>query len=47
MKALFPFLSKIIKNLCKIESKFLNSKVLAGGFVMECVKNVLVLNISI
>ena len=23
---------------CKIESKFLNSRVLAGGFVMECVK---------
>ena len=26
------------KSICKIESKFLNSRVLAGGFVMGCVK---------
>ena len=32
------------KFFCKIESKFLNSNVLAGSFVMECA-NVLVLSI--
>ena len=36
--ALFPFLSGIIEIFCKIESKFLNSRVLAGGFVMGCAK---------
>ena len=39
MEALFPFLSGIKEIFCKIESKFLNSRVLAGGFVMECAKS--------
>ena len=34
MRALGPFLSKVTEDFCKIESKFLNSRVLAGGFVM-------------
>ena len=45
MGALFPFLSGITESFCKIESKFLNSCVLADGFVMECAKKVLVLSI--
>ena len=32
--ALFPFLFRITEIFCKIKSKFLNSRVLAGGFVM-------------
>ena len=38
MDVLFPFLSKVTDFFCKIESKFLNSRVLAGGFVIECAK---------
>ena len=45
VETLFPFLSKVTKTFCKIESKVLNSRVLAGGFVMECAKKVLVLSI--
>ena len=33
------------RNVLKIESKFLMSRVLAGGFVMGCAKKVLVLSI--
>ena len=40
--ALFSFLSEVTKIFCKIESRFLNSRVLAGGFVMGCAKKVLV-----
>ena len=36
--ALFPFLSGVTEFFCKIKSKFLNSRVLAGGFVMGCAK---------
>ena len=36
--ALFPFLSEVTDYFCKIESKFLNSRLLADGFVMECAK---------
>ena len=36
--ALSPFLSKVTKKFRKTESKFLNSRVLAGGFVMGCAK---------
>ena len=43
MGTLFPFLSEATKIFFKIKSKFLNSRVLAGGFVM-CQK-VLVLSI--
>ena len=43
----FPFLSKITNLFCKVESKFLNSRVLAGGFVIRCAKKVLVLSISL
>ena len=32
------FLSEVIKIFCKIKSKFLNSSVFDGGFVMECAK---------
>ena len=42
---LFPFLSRITEIFCKIESKFLNSRVFAGGFVIRYVKKVLVLSI--
>ena len=35
----------VTKPFYKRESKFLNSRVLAGGFVMECAKKVLVLSI--
>ena len=38
MEALFPFLFGITEIFCKIESKFLNSRVLAGGFVIRCAK---------
>ena len=38
MRALFPFLSRITEIFCKIKSKFLNSRVLAGGFGMGCAK---------
>ena len=38
VEALFPFLSKVTNFFCKIESKFFNSRVVAGGFVMECAK---------
>ena len=41
---LFLFLSKVTQNFCEIQSKFLNSRVLAGGFVMGCAKKVLVLS---
>ena len=36
----FPVLSEVsvTENFCKTESKFLNSRVLAGGFVMGCAK---------
>ena len=36
-----PFFSVFVgvtEFFCKIESKFLNSRVLAGGFVMGCAK---------
>ena len=39
MRALFPFLSRVLEIFCKIESKFLNSRVLAGGFVMDVQKS--------
>ena len=45
MGAVFPFLSEVTEVFCKIESKFLNFRVLAGGFVMGCAKKVLVLGI--
>ena len=45
MGAFFPFLSGVTKMFFKIELKFLNSRVLAGGFVMRCAKKVLVLSI--
>ena len=35
MGALFPLLLGDTEFLFKIESKFLNSRVLAGGFVMD------------
>ena len=38
VRALFLFLSKVTEILCKIESKFSNSSVLADGFVMRCAK---------
>ena len=41
MGALFPFLSRVTE----IFSKLLNSRVLAGGFVIGCAKKVLVLSI--
>ena len=43
MGALFQFLSEVTELFCKIELKFLNSRVLAGGFVMERAKKLLVL----
>ena len=45
MKALFPFLSKVTEIFCKIESKFLNFRVLAGDIVMESDEKVLVFSI--
>ena len=38
MKALFLFLPEVTKKFCKIESKFLNSRMLADGFVIWCAK---------
>ena len=35
---LFPFLSEVTEIFCKLKSKFLNSRVIAGGFVMGCAK---------
>ena len=37
-EALFPFLSEVTDTFYKMESKLLNSKVFAGGFVMGCAK---------
>ena len=34
----FPFLSRVTEIFCKIKSKFLSSRVLAGGFVLGCIK---------
>ena len=45
MGTLFPFLSGVTKIFCKVESKFLNSRLLDGGFVIGYVKKVLVLSI--
>ena len=45
MRALFPFLSKVTESFCKIEQRFLNSRVFADSFVIGCVKKVLVLSI--
>ena len=39
------FCLELPKFFSKIESKFLNSMVLAGGFAMECAKKVLILSI--
>ena len=39
MGALFPFLSGVSEIFCKIESKFLNSRVLADDFVMNVQKS--------
>ena len=39
------FLSEITEIFCKIKSKLLNSRVLAGGSVVGCAKKVLVLSI--
>ena len=36
--ALFPFLSGVTEMFWKIETKFMNFRVLAGGFVMGCAK---------
>ena len=33
-----PFLSGVTEIFCKIESNFLNFRVLASGFVMGCAK---------
>ena len=41
----FSFLSRVTEIFCKIETKFLNSRVLAGGFVIECAKKFFVLRI--
>ena len=38
VEALFPFLSEVTEVFWKIESKFLSSRVLAGGIVMRCAK---------
>ena len=35
----FPVFVRDHRNLCKIESKFLNSRVLAGGFVLDVQKS--------
>ena len=35
---LFPFLSGVIESFCKIKSKSLSFRVLAGGFVMGYAK---------
>ena len=39
MGALLLFLSGVTEIFFKIELKFLNSRVLAGGFVMKCAKS--------
>ena len=36
--ALFPFLSGVTEIFCRIKSKLLNSRMLAGGFVIGCAK---------
>ena len=41
----FPFLGEVTEIFCKIEAKLLNSRALAGGFVMRCAKTVLVSSI--
>ena len=46
MEGLFPSLSRVTEIVCKIGSKFLNSRVLAGGMWNEMCKIVLVLSIS-
>ena len=38
MGVLFPFLSEVTEIFHKTKSKFLNFRVLAGGFVMLCAK---------
>ena len=38
MGGAFPVFAWGHRNFYKIESKFLNSRVLAGGFVMGCAK---------
>ena len=45
MGVLFPFLSGVTECFYKEESKFLNSRVLAGGFVMGCAKSLSFKNI--
>ena len=45
MEAFFLLLSRVTEFFCKVESKFLNSRVLAGGFVMRFAKKVLVLSL--
>ena len=45
MGALFPFLSKVTETFCKIELKFLTSKVLTGSFAIGCAKKFLVSSI--
>ena len=45
MRALCLFCLKLQNFFCKIESEFLNFRVLVGSFVMECEKNFLVLSI--
>ena len=47
MGALSQFLSVVTESFCKIKSKFLSFRVLAGGIVMGCAKKVLVLSIYI
>ena len=42
MGVLSPILSGVTESFCKIKSKFLSFRVLAGGFVMGCEKKVLV-----
>ena len=41
----FSVLSEVTEFFCQIKSKFLNSRVLAGGSMMGCEKKVLVLGI--
>ena len=38
MRALFPFLSGVTEIFCKMESRFLNSRMFAGGFVTRYAK---------
>ena len=44
MGALFPLLPEGTEAFCKMESKFLNSRMLAGGFVIGCAKKSWVLS---